>query len=217
MSSCKSAARWLALALTVLLIGQEHREAEAFVRIPCSTDMIVLESDAIVMATVEKLDVARDDSGAVEVSLSRVRHLGGRWRLEPENSIFRVRRHQYVNDSVRPTDDGMALRLGSRYLLFLRGGAWGSAPLLRSAQSIFEIRDDRILCNGGQIYGIGDYGLICSTPERQAAPPLTESILAEQLGEALRIARLRRPALASQSDREARTLSLTRSSFRRAR
>lgn len=35
--------------------GQEHREAEAFVRIPCSTDMIVLESDAIVMATVEKL------------------------------------------------------------------------------------------------------------------------------------------------------------------
>ncbi len=207
----KRATIWgVGLAALVAVSINQH-EGEAFVRIPYATDAVLLESDAIVIATVEKVGIARDDGEAVELTLSRARYVGGRWDSSTQaRTIMRVRRARHNDTSVRPRVSEPAMREGGRYLLFLRGGRWGDAPLIGVAQSIYEIRENQVLCNGGEIYGVGEFGLLCSTREQQAAPALSEPALSDALGEALRVARLRRPAMASSNDRAHRTFQLAR-------
>ncbi|MCC7536074.1 MAG: hypothetical protein IT379_07670 [Deltaproteobacteria bacterium] len=175
---------------------------------PVALDMSLLQSDAIVFGTVNEVTPLPTD-GLIRLSLTDIRFVGGRWDVDPAGLEFNVSARLRPSGGVRPRRHEVELLPGHRYLLLFEGGAWRDAPLLHGSLAMLEVADDVTRCAGGEIYGLEPFGLMCSTADQQAAPPLTEIELANLLTRRMAIARERRPAEAAELDRAARTLEDT--------
>lgn len=169
---------------------------------PTHLESVLLQTDAVIFADVVGLKPI-PEGGLVQVELASVNVVQNRWPDPPTS--FRVV-GELADDEV---EFGHHRRLtqGRRYLLFLRGGRWFSAPLIDFAVAIYPVAaDGTVLCAGGSVYGLGRTNLECSTPERQAGTPLVEQRLATLLQSARRRAVRHRPAEAAGEDASARVL-----------
>lgn len=167
-------------------------------------DVTVLETDALVVATVESLTPAKDTPGFVRVSLSDVRTVWS--RFESPVHAFLIQSELLPEQRVIRFGHGLRLTVGRRYVMFLRGGEDGQAPFVSTNVPIYRVVDGVVECSGGEVYAVGAFGLFCSTPERQAAAPMTEEHLAQVLQQRRSHARRRRPRRAAVEDSVLRRL-----------
>jgi hypothetical protein len=204
--------RLIATALASLAVFgvAENRSAKASEEVSELMMSRLLRADAILFATVTRLSRVTDSGNLVSVQLDSVVTVNSRF-TDPV-SLLRVRgtlsEDRNAALMVRIGQAGV-LRQGKRYLILLRGGSWRVAPLLSGGENMLEVRTDSVVgCGSGQVFGIDDYGFVCSTSERQAAPPLTEAALADLLLRRIRRAEQQRPELAIHYNETAQPLQL---------
>lgn len=175
---------------------------------PEAFDTTILGTDAVVVATVDgiKLD---PESGVAELQLRDLDVITTRIDLGGELRSLHVAAHGHsepdTSERVRPSPMDAPIEDGYRYFFFLRGGAWNDWPVVPRMAPL-EVRDDVVLCQGGEVYGIDPMGVLCGIASDYASAPLTESAFERQLASALNGARARRPAAAAVADSAARPL-----------
>lgn len=177
-----------------------------------ATDVILLRTDMVVFATVSAIKTAPDDAQASDVTLADVNPVAGRWNLRAGAPLALRFRGTPAPRDLRVNRDLPPLVEGRRYVFFLQGGPWTEGPIIRFNPGIYEVREGTVRCPGGEVFALGEYGLICGTRERVAGAPMTESALADRVRAALAVARVRRSAEARLHDEHAQPLSLRRSS-----
>jgi len=172
---------------------------------PEAFDTTILRADAVVVATV---DAIKPDptAGLSELMLRDVDVITTRIHLGADFRRLHVAAHGRgqpdTSESVRPSPMDGAIESGHRYFFFLRGGAWSESPLVPRLLP-YEVRDDVVLCQGGQVYGIDPMGILCGIASDYASTPLTESEFEHRIAQALLRARDRRPEAAAAADRAA--------------
>lgn len=175
---------------------------------PEAFDTTILGADAVVVATV---DLIKPDptNGVSELLLRDVDVITTRIDLGPDFRSLHVAAHGRggpdTSESVCPSPMDAAIETGHRYFFFLRGGAWRDWPLVARLLP-FEVRDDVVHCQGGEVYGIDPMGVLCGVASDYASAPLSESAFEHQIAHALLGARARRPAAAASADGAARPL-----------
>lgn len=201
-----------ALLGPALLVLLSAHPSSATVLADEAFDVTLLRADAIFFASVDGLADAADDPEAADVTFVKHRSLRTRWDAKgnaPRSIRVAGRRAADGTVSVRKTPHVFAA--GHRYLLFLQGGPWVSGPFLRGPLPVLEVVGDRVECpGGGSVYGVSVGGLVCSTPDQQAGPPLTEAEVGDLLTSALKRAAKRRPSLAQRLEAESQALRLLR-------
>jgi hypothetical protein len=173
----------------------------------------LLRTDAIVFATVTSVNPVTDDGLLVNVQLGDAVAVKSRWDLDAQPlTLLRVQGTLGLDEGGKrfvKVGHAGTLREQSRYLLLLSGGEWRVAPLTRGGDSIFELRGDGIVgCGSGAVYGIDDYGFVCSHVEDQAGPPLGENSLGELILRRLARAIRQRPQLEAQFAKASQPLRL---------
>ncbi len=169
-------------------------------------DNILLYSDEAVFATVAKFEDR--GSGVVEIEFDDVVRSFGRLNLARHASYSVRGELDATRTELRFSDQHTLLRRGRRYLFLLKGGSYTIAPFVSLAPSVFEVVGARVLCAGGEIYGLTPVGLYCSTQTQQAAPPLSENALRQMLEAEVANARGRRPELSREYDSALRPMTL---------
>ncbi len=160
-----------------------------------ATDVVLLRSDAIAFVTIEKIEASPSQPGLFSLALNNVDLLSNRLNL-PQGQTLTLQTRGLLDTQRRLHihRDIIPLEVGGRYLVNLRGGAWTSGPFAEHCPPIHAVRPDGVVsCAGGEIYGIGSHGLLCSTQAQQVGRPYTETQLASALRRALDDARIRRP------------------------
>lgn len=207
--------RLVLLGVLCMLLTTSPHGANADVYLPQTLDVTLINADAIVFATVTSVSLAPDDERAIDVKLSNPRIVSTRWRAsELKIDHLRVAGRLELRDGVQRVRivHGDILREGTRYLLMLRGGAWQNAPLPYAIHTIYPVREDGVVeCAGGEVYGIGPMGLLCSLASDQAGEPVTEAQLGDLLAISVHNARERRPEIASSADSNVQPLQFVRS------
>ncbi len=211
----KSSARrvvYLAILGWCFGAGVPH-EASASEEMAEPTMVRLLRTDAIVFATVTSVEPVTDDGLLVSVQLSNAVAVKSRWDLDAQPlTLLRVRGTLGIDeDGTRFVKLGHAGRLREqrRYLLLLSGGSWRVAPLTHGGDSIFELSGDGVVgCGSGEVYGIDDYGFVCSHAEDQAGAPLTENSLGELILRRLARAIRQRPKLEAEFTKTSQPLQL---------
>lgn len=192
------------------------KPAVARVFLPTTLDRILLSSDAILVGTVASLaaEAEMDREALVRVQLTAIKVIATRWPNIPADFSFNVATRTSSFEVVRPLEHQPELRVGSRYLLFLRGGVWAEGPFITFSQAIYRIENGTLSCPGGRIYGLDVGGLVCSNSDLQWGHALSEEALVTQLAEYLADSRVRRPRFASREAAENRVLTLYPFRFR---
>ncbi len=166
------------LALHLLLFCAPAR---ATLYPPTTMDSIVLGADTILIATVALTEPDGETDDLAWVRLTDLHLVTDRWDCGREFTLP-VRSHIGTEGSVAPFRWQPKLVPGKRYLLFLKGGEWDHAPVIRNANAVYEIRyDGAVLCDGGLVFGIGMRGLVCGVPSDFVGPWLDEHELASRL------------------------------------
>jgi hypothetical protein len=170
-------------------------------------DATLLESDLVIVGDVESIEAVADNQ--LQVVLSNLSVVVTRWSVE-ERLVFNVRGYFTGEGGARPVPHQPTLRVGGRYLILLKGGAWFDAPIVRSMDGIYEVdKYSRVLCPGGNVAGLSSIGFVCAQLDDAAEAPVLEFELVSQLTAWARDARRRRPELASTNDGQHRLLVLT--------
>lgn len=199
----------LSLFIIVIATLIDISAARASKRLPTSIDRVLPESDAIIFGTITALTPAAEGERA-KVTINDTHVIVSRWSLGTELS-FSVAGTATDEGCLKPyKSNSHELCVGTRYLLFMRGGDVDS-PFLPFTQSIFPMsKEQTIMCAGGEVYGISPSGLVCSKQEYQMSPPLHEAVVTAVLVREHRAGRQRRPGLAAANDRAERELLPTR-------
>jgi hypothetical protein len=204
--------------LVVLLLATSLSDKPAFARVflPTTLDRILLSSDAILVGTVASLaaEAEMDREALVRVQLTAIKVVATRWPNIPADFSFNVATRTSSFEVVRPLEHQPELRVGNRYLLFLRGGDWTEGPFITFSHAIYRIENGTISCPGGRIYGLDVGGLVCSNSDLQWGQAVSEEALVTQLAEYLAASRIRRPRFAGREAAENRVLILYPLRFR---
>lgn len=86
------------------------------------------------------------------------------------------------NAIVLPSHRG-DLVVGGRYMFIFEAGGWDGDPFASSLAGVYPVDEDTAIvqCAGGEIYGLSESGLICSTRERQFGDAMTEDEVRTEL------------------------------------
>lgn len=178
--------------------------ASSTVYAPTTIDSILLRSDEIVIGTVKGVGAQGDDHAMMSLeTVQAVQDRAGAFRSA--NAQFRVA-GAWNGRVLFVPEHHLELRIGHRYVLFLRGGE-NRGPWISYATPAYEVRDGVVQCEGGQVYGLGPAGLVCSVSRNQSGSPLSESSLVSALHGAINVARARYPEAAAELDRNYRPLN----------
>lgn len=173
-----------------------------------TTDYIVLSSDAIIFASVLDVSQVAGRPSLFDLTLGDIRIVTNRLRFGTAAIRIRIRGSQLAEGRISWMSGTPSIDRNSRYLFFLRGGAWTSAPFLPDAMPLYPVSNDIVRCSGGEIYSVSPTGLVCSTRDRQWGGPLSELALARTLGDWNQAARSRSPSEAARYDRETMPLQV---------
>lgn len=194
------------------LFGMTSTPAEAKVYFPTSLDATLLESDAVVFATVAEMvaveGVREEGETLTWVRLVDLEVVSSRWPLDQGSLTVWFSGSPAADGGLATLPHQPHLVTMARYLLLLRGGGESSAPLIRSSASVYRVQGQHVICPGGLVFGLTPRGLDCSTRAQQLGPPLTEAELVASLRGAVAEARIRRPTFAAQQDAAQRANTL---------
>lgn len=206
MSSFRRARRAVVLAL--ILLASYPTPSHGWSYQIHTTDHIVLMSDAIIFGSVLNISQVAGRPSLFDLTLGEIRIVTNRLALGTPTIRIRVRGSRLAEGRISWMPGAPSIDRNSRYLFFLRGGPWVSAPFLSDAMPVYPVSNDVVRCSGGEIYSISPTGLVCSTRDRQWGEPLSEVALARSLGEWNQAARVRSPSDAARYDRDTSPLQV---------
>lgn len=201
------AGKWLTTGFAAVMASAVAVPTSADVYVVPPLDVQLINADALLFANVTSLARVADDE--VDVTLADANVIATRWS-EAKVWTFRVRGTlTYVDGRASVIVQHRAqLTVGKRYFMMLEGGSTSLAPF--GPWGVNAVGDNGdVLCRGGAIYGLTPEGLFCAHEGDQVGRPLNESELGRVISTALQHARLRRPEMALESERNVHELPTT--------